>query len=140
MDNQQMGQLVNKFMTEVEGDSGHWVGKYSGLAVVVMTDASHDRMRIMTPIKEMPKEKDPEELQRCMEANFASALDGRYALYKGVLWAVFVHPLSEFRSSRFESVLKQVTNLALTHGTSYSSGELKFAPERSEEKEPPTEA
>lgn len=127
--NDSLELLVKEHMTEVKGEPGRWVGSYSGLPVMVMTDPSHDRMRVMTPIMEVGDKPDAAELQRCMEANFASALDGRYALYKGVLWAVFVHPLSEFRGGRFESVLKQVTSLATSHGSTYSSGELKFAPE-----------
>lgn len=135
MTNETLAILVNEHLTEVKGTPGRWVGEYEGSPIMVLTDPSHDRMRIMSPVKQMGKEPNPGELKRCMEANFASALDARYALYNGVLWAVFLHPLSEFRGGRFCSVLSQVTKLASNHGRSYASGALEFAPKGKDEKD-----
>ncbi len=133
MNNTTLELLIKEHLTAVKGAPGRWVGEFEDTPVMVLTDPDHDRMRIMSPVKQMGREPDPAELQRCMEANFASALDGRYALYKGVLWAVFLHPMSEFRGGRFAKVLRQVSNLAASHGHSYSSGELEFAPPRPED-------
>jgi len=58
--------------------------------------------------------------------NFDSALDARYAIAKGVVWGTYIHPLAVLEEKEFISGVGQVVNLALTFGTSYSSGALIF--------------
>ena len=67
-----------------------------------------------------------EELMRVMQANFDAALDARYAVAQGRLWSVFIHPLGDLNKDEFLSGLGQVVNLALTYGSSYTSGALTF--------------
>ena len=61
-----------------------------------------------------------------MEANFHSALDARYAISDGILWAAFIHPLQELTKDQVISAISQVYSTVQTFGTYYSSGELSF--------------
>ena len=61
-----------------------------------------------------------------MQANFDSALDARYAIAQGLLWATYIHPLAPLQKNQLISGVGQVVNLALTYGTAYSSGGLSF--------------
>ena len=68
----------------------------------------------------------PEELLRLSQANFDTALDARYAVAKGLLWATFIHPLSELHDKQFIAGIGQTVNAAKSYGTTYSSGLLSF--------------
>ena len=67
-----------------------------------------------------------EELMRVMQANFDSALDARYAVAQGRLWATYIHPLSALEREQFLSALIQTVNIARTYGQTYSGGALTF--------------
>lgn len=93
--------------------------------VTVIADAANDRMRILVPIA--PETTlSPDILYRMMQANFDSALDARYAIARGIVWAAYVHPLGSLEDAQFASAMAQTVTLALTAGTSYSSGALSF--------------
>ena len=91
----------------------------------IITDPAADRMRIMIPIV-METSLGTERVKRIMQANFDSALDARYALAQGVLWATFIHPLSSLSDEEFLSGLSQTLNLVATYGSTYSSGLFVF--------------
>ncbi|PWJ16216.1 hypothetical protein [Jannaschia seohaensis] len=93
--------------------------------LIVITDPRADRMRAMVPIRSA-EGLTPEDLRRMMQANFDSALDARYAVAEGRLWAVYIHPLSPLRDDQLISGIGQVVNVALTYGTLYSSGGAQF--------------
>ncbi len=93
--------------------------------VILIYDINADRMRLVSPVEEMGTV-DAERLMRLMQANFDSALDARYAVAKGVLWSVFIHPLSSLTSDEFGSGLGQTVNLVANYGSSYSSGAFIF--------------
>ena len=97
----------------------------SDIPVLIVADAAADRMRAMTPIRSI-ESVPPEELLRMMQANFDTALDARYAVADGRLWAVFIHPLSPLERAQFISGLGQVVNLALTYGSLYTGGGMTF--------------
>ena len=94
--------------------------------MIVIADPAADRMRAIAPIREVEGIA-PEDLHRMMQANFDSALDGRYAIAQGTLWAAFIHPLSPLEKNEFISGLGQVVNLAKSYGTLYSGGALTFS-------------
>ncbi|WP_264212401.1 hypothetical protein [Leisingera thetidis] len=97
----------------------------SGVPVLVVTDPAADRMRAMVPLR--PAEAlTAEDLMRMMQANFDSALDARYAVARGQLWAVFIHPLSQLQKDQLISGLGQTVNIARTYGTLYTGGALQF--------------
>lgn len=95
------------------------------IPVIVVADPRADRMRAMVPIRSSDG-LEPEELMRLMQANFDSALDARYAVARGRLWGVFIHPLSPLEQDQFLSALVQTVNVARTYGQTYSGGAQVF--------------
>ncbi|KIC41200.1 hypothetical protein RA27_11250 [Ruegeria sp. ANG-R] len=93
--------------------------------VFVVTDTNADRMRVMVPIRSAA-DLTQDDLRRMMQANFDSALDARYAIANGTLWAAFLHPLSPLERDQLISGLAQTVNIARTYGTLYSSGGAQF--------------
>lgn len=93
--------------------------------IMIITDPAANRMRIMTPIakSEILTE---QLLLRLMQANFDSALDARYAIAQDLVWGVFIHPLRELTDTFFLSAVRQVVEVALTFGTTYSSGAMTY--------------
>lgn len=94
-------------------------------SVMLVYDVVADRMRLLSPV-ETADAVDADRFIRLMQANFDSALDARYAVAKGVLWSVFIHPLSSLTADEFGSGLGQTVNLVVNYGSSYSSGALIF--------------
>ncbi|MFN2334376.1 MAG: hypothetical protein ABR550_08130, partial [Wenzhouxiangellaceae bacterium] len=92
---------------------------------ILIFDPEADRMRLMSPIAEA-EILGPELMQRILQANFDSALDARYALAQGIVWSVFVHPLSTLNEDFLASALGQVHSAAETFGTTFSSGMLTY--------------
>ncbi|MEL6587740.1 MAG: hypothetical protein AAFY65_03450 [Pseudomonadota bacterium] len=93
--------------------------------VLVISDPRADRMRAMVPIRSAVGLTETD-LTRMMQANFDSALDARYAVAEGRVWAVFIHPLSPLRDEQLISGIGQTVNAALTYGTLFSSGGVQF--------------
>jgi hypothetical protein len=93
----------------------------NGVGLLLVYDINADRMRVIAPVAEEAA-LTPQALTRVMQANFDSALDARYALAKGYLWAAFLHPLSTLDGADFGSGVAQTVNLVTTFGTSYNSG------------------
>lgn len=98
---------------------------YQEVPMVLVFDPKADRMRLITPILAVNELK-PGQLEKAMEANFHSALDARYAISQNLVWAVFIHPLSDLSPKLMESAIRQVATASTTFGESYSSGELVF--------------
>jgi len=65
-------------------------------------------------------------MYRMLQANYDSALDARYATAQGLIWSVFVHPLSSLAEEFLASAIGQVHTAAETFGTTFSSGELIY--------------
>ena len=95
------------------------------IPVVIITDPRADRMRAMVPIRSAETMTEAE-LRRVMQANFDSALDARYAIARGRLWAVFIHPLAALDRKELLSGLIQTINIARSYGQSYSGGASVF--------------
>lgn len=92
---------------------------------MVIANQEHNRMRVIAPAADADQVT-PEVLRRMMEANFTSALDVRYAMFQGVVWAAFLHPLDSLTERELRSALSQVVTLVKTTGITYSSSGLKF--------------
>lgn len=125
MNNQHLDALIREIGTDVKGDLGFWEFTVSGRRIYCITDESHDRMRLMTPIVEM-SELSHEQILACMSANYNRALDARYCLNEDTLWGAFMHPLRSIQAKLFRSACQQVAEVANNFGESYSSGELRF--------------
>lgn len=125
MTNAKIDRILKKLSTVQKDDFGYWEIIYQNRYVLVITDNTNNRMRIISPVVS-EKELKPKEMKKILEANFHSALDAKYALYNGFIWSVFTHPLGELSSQQFEDALLQVVNLTYTFGSTYSSSPLKF--------------
>ena len=79
----------------------------------------------MTPVVE-ESALSSEDLRALLAANFDRALDARYAVARGYLWSVFLHPLTTLTDAQFLDGVEQVVNLAQNYGTSYTSSDLVF--------------
>ena len=125
MTNDRLDGLIRQTSKTVKGEAGYWQIKIGGRDVLVITDARHNRMRIMSPVAAQDQ-LNKDELIRLLEANFGSALDSKYALRDKTLWSVFTHPLAELSDEQFLDCMAQVANLADNFGRSYASSNLIF--------------
>ncbi|MEL7138059.1 MAG: hypothetical protein AAFP67_03370 [Pseudomonadota bacterium] len=122
-----IGEIVRRLDEEAQGSpDGHMLQfTIRETVLLFVSDPIHNRMRLMTPIRQA-EGLTQEELIRLSQANFDSALDARYAIARGTLWSVFIHPLRELKEPQFIAAIGQVVNAATSYGTSYSSGLLSF--------------
>ena len=125
MNNDILAAIFNRLSNNVEGQSGHWKFKIEETLIICLSDQIHNRMRIISPIIKVSNIS-PEQITKCMEANFHSVLDIRYSISDDILWAAFIHPLKELTEYQVEDAIKQVYSGANTFGTYYSSGTLIF--------------
>ena len=121
-----MGEIIDRLDPEAESVGGNvWRFKVETVPVIVVTDEKNNRMRILVGIRNA-KEMTQEEVMRVMQANFDSALDARYAIARDILWSAFIHPLRTLHTKQFIAAIGQTVNLALTYGTTYTSGLLTY--------------
>lgn len=125
MNNDQLEKILSAHTDSLQGFSGRWQVALNDMPMIVLTDQTNDRMRIIAPIVEVSK-LDEDLLLDCLTANFHSALDVKYAISEGLLWSVYVHPLSPLTEMEIESAIKQVYAAAATFGTTFSSTPLLF--------------
>ena len=133
MTNTSLLEIITKNGDSIQGNEGSWQFLYKESQLFCITDQKNNRMRIMTPITQSDV-LDKELLLDTMTANFHSALDVRYAIANGFLWAAFIHPLRELSPNEVESALSQVHLAAKTFGSTFSSTELIFGAASVEEK------
>lgn len=117
--------IIETMADSIGGGQGQWSFKVGEMWLMCLTDTNHDRMRIITPIIEVA-EMESGEMERCLQANFHSALDVKYCIADGILWSAFIHPLSALNPDQVEDAIKQVFVASATYGTLYSSSELVF--------------
>ncbi len=125
MTNGKLERILKTLEPNVKGHDGRWEMVRDGVPVLLLTDESHNRMRVIAPAAEA-KDVTQQILLRMIEANFSAALDARYALFQGVIWAAFIHPLDSLRERDFIAGIEQVVALVKTTGTTYSSSGLHF--------------
>jgi hypothetical protein len=118
-------ELIREAATDFRIENTVMEFKYRDVAMACIFDRAQNRMRIVAPITAV-SEVSPKEIGIILEANFHTALDGRYATSNGVLYAAYIHPLSMLQPKEVHSALRQVASLVSTFGTSYTSGELIF--------------
>ena len=125
MNNERLGEMIKTEAEILKSSEGYWELKYKSFHVIIVTDQKHNRMRIISPIKEESKLGD-KDIKEVLSANFDRALDAKYAIYKGYLWSVFTHPLGELQDAQFKDALLQVVTLANNYGSTYTSTDLIF--------------
>lgn len=107
----------------ISGNVVHF--SYHGVDLICISDSAADRMRIVSAIRPL-SEVDGQQLLLAMAANFHTALDARYALSDGMIYAAYIHPLSPLTEQEFHSAVAQVATAASSFGDEYSSGLLFF--------------
>lgn len=119
--------LQEQVAGEITGQPGQWQFSINEISIIVVADPNANRMRIFSPVMNA-QELTADQIQKMMVANFHTALDARYAISNGVVVTTFIHPLSSLQERDLLSALNQVSSLAETFGTSYTSGEVLFVP------------
>ncbi len=125
MDVERLDRLIRRVDDGAQRDGNAWQLDVDGTRAQVIADPKHDRMRVVVAIAAadaLPAAT----MQRLLQANFDSALDSRYGIARGLLWATYIHPLSPLTSDQFLSGLAQTVLLARNYGTTFSSGALSF--------------
>jgi len=126
-----MEAIVKSLASESEGENGQVKFSYQNVLMYLVSDPIMNRMRIIAPIAKYA-DLEKVHVDAVMISNFHLALDARYAVREGVLYSAYIHPLKELTEEQVVSALRQVSNLALTFGTQYSSGEMSFGVKRPE--------
>lgn len=135
MNNQQLDAVIREHADTIHrGQPGLWQFDYFGRTLIVLTDETHNRMRIISPVADR-EQVDSEIALACLSANFDRALDARYAISGDFLWSAFIHPLAPLDIPQVVDAMTQVANLAVTFGTSFSSSGLMFGTEPEEDPE-----
>jgi len=125
LDGERLAKLLGLVDPEAQVDANSVRFKIAGRPHFAVFDEAADRMRLMTPVA--PVEVLDESLMyRLLQANYDSALDARYATAQGLIWSVFVHPLSTLDDAFLASAIRQVHTAAETFGTTFSSGALVY--------------
>jgi len=125
MNNQRLELLLSQNVDSLIGTPGRWQAIYQELPMMIVTDETNDRMRIIAPIVEV-NNLDKDVLLDCLAANFHTALDVKYAVSNDIMWCVFIHPLSPLTEEELRSAIEQVYYGAATFGTTYTSTQLMF--------------
>lgn len=118
-------EIINALNPEARVQGARMAFHIDAIPVLVVADTVADRMRAMVPIASA-EGLSAADLMRMMQANFDSALDARYAVANGRLWAVYIHPLSPLEKDQFLSGLVQTVTVARTYGTAFSGGGAVF--------------
>lgn len=132
MDNEKLEKILYVVGDTLTGSPGLWHFSVGEVVMMCITDEVHNRMRIISPISETA-DLTADEMQAAMEANFHSALDARYAVSEGMMWAAYIHPLKELHKEQVVDAISQVYNGVLTFGTTYSSTDLAFPKQEKKE-------
>ena len=125
MNNEKIEAIFELVADTLAGQTGQWQMYFGQVPMMCITDEFHNRMRIISPVKKV-EESNQEEIMKCMEANFHSALDVRYSISEDVLWVAFIHPLKELSKEQVIDAVRQVYSAVLTYGSSFSSSNLTF--------------
>ncbi len=118
-------ETVKNMAADSKGSRGVVEFTYHKIKMFLISDVEHDRMRIITPVVKL-NELSRKHVDAALESNFHKSLDARYAVSNGVLYSAYIHPLSALSKKQIRSAVLQVSNLAKTFGSEYSSGILSF--------------
>ncbi|MEM9018654.1 MAG: hypothetical protein AAGC68_16720 [Verrucomicrobiota bacterium] len=119
-------EILNEIADEgIEGEAPSVQFTIRGIPMICIFDVQNDRMRIVSPIKRY-EEVTEEEKDEMMRSHFHGALDGRYAVTDGILFAAYIHPLSPLKKGDVLSGVFQVASLHVSFGKEYNSGLLSF--------------
>jgi hypothetical protein len=123
--NRTLDGFIKEMVSEYESEPGRWGFVLYDVEMLVLTDEPANRMRVIAPIADagsLP----PNLLRVLLEANFDRALDAKYAIWRDMVWATYVHPLGELTRHEFEDAVRQVANLHRNYGSSFSSTDVVY--------------
>ena len=113
----------------VEARPGTFLFLVNDYEVSIFSSVPANRMRVMVRIRDADK-LEKKDLLRILQANLDAALDARYAIGRGSLWSVFIHPLSNLHPKQFLEGVGATVNLAATYGSTFTSGQVVFGAAR----------
>jgi hypothetical protein len=122
---EQMDEVIKALDAKAERTGNRWQFMLQERVMLVVTDTTAGRMRIITPIAltaDMPEGA----MERLMQANFDTALDARYAVAQNLVWGAFIHPLDTLTQRDFASGILQTHAIGETFGTTFSSGVISY--------------
>jgi len=125
MDNATLDEIFTTLSDTIQGEQGRWQFVIQDALFVCLTDTTHNRMRIISPITESNNLTEDEKTLMLL-ANFHTALDVKYAISDDVLWSVFIHPLKELTAGQVKDAISQVYYANITFSSSYTSTDLVF--------------
>ena len=125
MNNTKLDILFTSVSDTIQGEKGRWQFLIKDVMFICITDSTHNRMRIMSPIIEV-KNLDENAKTLALMANYHTVLDVKYAISDDVLWSVFIHPLRELTIKQAEDAVSQVYFANKTFGTTFTSTSLVF--------------
>ncbi len=120
-----MESVVKDISQDSKGGKGFVEFVFNDVKMFLVSDVAHNRMRIISAITEY-KDVTKEQQDAMMVSNFHTALDARYGVSHGILYSAYIHPLSSLSEEQIKSAVTQVANLALSFGSEYSSGLLRY--------------
>lgn len=125
MNNADINNALRKLVDGFQDRDGLWSLQYGDIPLHVITDVPADRIRVFAPVMGTDVG-DAAVLFRVLRANFETALDARYCIWRGTLYAAFMHPLASLDEPTFVDGMEQVVTLVKTTGDTYSSTGLRF--------------
>ena len=138
MNNEKLQEIYTSVSDSIQGSEGAWQFFINEVQLVSITDSNYNRMRIISPIVDS-NSLDDKLIRAALVANFHTALDVKYAVSDGVLWAVFIHPLKELSEHQVRDALSQVYHANINFGTTFASTSLSFPSlAKDKEEEEPT--
>jgi hypothetical protein len=121
----QMDEVIKALDSKATRTGNSWQFTLEERVMLVVTDATAGRMRIITPIALIADLPDGA-MARLMQANFDTALDARYAVAQDLVWGAFLHPLDTLTQRDFASGILQTHSIGETFGTTFSSGAISY--------------
>jgi hypothetical protein len=122
---EQMDAVIKAIDSKAVRTGNSWQFTLEERVMLVVTDVTAERMRIITPIALIAELPD-DAMARLMQANFDTALDARYAVAQDLVWGAFIHPLDTLTQRDFASGILQTHSIGETFGTTFSSGAISY--------------
>jgi hypothetical protein len=121
----EINDVLRRYVDDFVDQERTWTLQYEDIPIHIIADLKSDRLCVMSPIPDQDLT-DPTLLFRLLRANFETAIDARYSIWQGTLYALFLHPLASVAPDQFVDAMEQVVTLVKTTGTTFSSTDLRF--------------
>ncbi len=108
-------QEIPNLLTNLFGDAvvtlepGSYQIEQAGFRLLVLRSADQDWLRLMVPIAPLGEARGF--LEEFLEANFDETQEARYAIYEGLIWAVFQHEGESLTEVGFRAAIERLTAL-----------------------------